>query len=167
METSTIYFYDTPSERVRKEDTYLNNYDITPFTSEIGQSYQSVEHYYQSEKYRDYPSKDEGEAIRLEIINASDAAQSKEIARKYEDEDRANGRNMEHWELWSKRKVDVMRDAIRYKFEQNQEIRKRLKETGDAKLVEDSPVDMFWGGWLPGSLNKLGEVLMEYRSTIQ
>ena len=60
-----------------------------------------------------------------------------------------------------------MRDAIRYKFEQNQEIRKRLKETGDAKLVEDSSVDMFWGGWLPGSLNKLGEVLMEYRSTIQ
>ena len=95
-----------------------------------------------------------------------DSAASKDIARKYEEADKEVGKNKEHWELWSKRKVQVMREAVKYKFDQHEDLRKRLKETGEAKLVEDSQVDMFWGGWLPGSQNKLGEVLMEYRSTI-
>ena len=101
------------------------------------------------------------------MINAVDAATSKEIARKYEDADKEAGRNKEHWELWSKRKVDVMREAVRYKFEQHEGLRKRLRETGTAKLIEDSAVDSFWGGWLPGSQNMLGKVLMEFRDTIQ
>ena len=115
METSIIYFYDTPSERVRAEDTYLNNYEITPFVSDSGQNYLSVEHYYQSEKFQGYP--DNGEKIRIDVINAVDSATSKEIARKYEDADKAEGRHKEHWELWSKRKVDVMREAVKYKFD--------------------------------------------------
>ena len=60
-----------------------------------------------------------------------------------------------------------MRDAVKYKFDQHQDLRQRLKETGSAKLVEDSAVDSFWGGQLPGSENMLGKVLMEYRDTIQ
>jgi predicted NAD-dependent protein-ADP-ribosyltransferase YbiA (DUF1768 family) len=115
MEPTVIYFYDTPSERVRAEDTYLNNYEITPFVSINGVKYLSVEHYYQSEKYLGYP--DDGEKIKLDVIKAVDAATSKEIARKYEDADKAAGRNKEHWELWSQRKVDVMRDAVKYKFD--------------------------------------------------
>jgi predicted NAD-dependent protein-ADP-ribosyltransferase YbiA (DUF1768 family) len=115
MEALVIYFYDTVSERVRAEDTYLNNYEITPFVSGDGVRYLSIEHYYQSEKYQGYP--DDGEKIRLEVINAVDAATSKEIARKYEDADKAADRNKEHWELWSNRKVDVMREAVKYKFE--------------------------------------------------
>lgn len=115
MEPAVIYFYDTTSERVRAEDTYLNNYEITPFVSSNGVKYLSVEHYYQSEKYLGYP--DDGEKIKLDVINAVDAANSKEIARKYEDADKAAGRNKEHWQLWSQRKVDVMRDAVKYKFD--------------------------------------------------
>jgi hypothetical protein len=36
-------------------------------------------------------------------------------------------------------------------------------DTGDKKLVEDSDVDMYWGGSLPGSKNVLGEMLMGIR----
>jgi predicted NAD-dependent protein-ADP-ribosyltransferase YbiA (DUF1768 family) len=36
-------------------------------------------------------------------------------------------------------------------------------ETGDAKIVEDSPTDKFWGGAIEGSKNMLGNLLMEYR----
>lgn len=58
-----------------------------------------------------------------------------------------------------------MRKALRAKFDQNEEMRKRLIETGTAKLVEDSPVDRFWGGAIEGSINMLGKLLMELRES--
>jgi predicted NAD-dependent protein-ADP-ribosyltransferase YbiA (DUF1768 family) len=43
----------------------------------------------------------------------------------------------------------------------------KLIETGDAKLVEDSDVDKYWGGWLEGSENMLGKLLMELRDKLK
>ena len=34
-------------------------------------------------------------------------------------------------------------------------------------MIEDSPVDMFWGGALPGSKNYLGKLLMKLRDEIR
>lgn len=59
-----------------------------------------------------------------------------------------------------------MRIAVRLKFDQNPDLKEKLRATGTAKLVEDSPVDMFWGGALPGSRNMYGEILMEYRNSL-
>ena len=53
----------------------------------------------------------------MSIINAPDAAASKTLARLYEDEDKKEGKNAEHWHGWSQRKDQVMREAIRYKFD--------------------------------------------------
>ncbi len=39
----------------------------------------------------------------------------------------------------------------------------KLLELKDCILIEDSKTDMFWGGYLDGSQNWLGKVLMEYR----
>jgi ribA/ribD-fused uncharacterized protein len=58
-----------------------------------------------------------------------------------------------------------MRKALRAKFDQNEEMRKRLIETGTATLVEDSPEDRFWGGAIEGSMNMLGKLLMELRES--
>ena len=53
--------------------------------------------------------------------------------------------------------------GIHFKFEQNPDLLAKLLATGDAKLVEDSDVDMYWGGSLPGSKNVLGKMLMQFR----
>jgi ribA/ribD-fused uncharacterized protein len=96
---------------------------------------------------------------------AEDADRCKKLARRYEDADKAAGVQGGHWHEWSMRKVEVMRRAIRAKFDQNEEMRKRLIETGTAKLVEDSSEDKFWGGAIEGSMNMLGKLLMELRES--
>ena len=85
-----IFFYDETSGRVLPEDRCLNNYEPSLFISE-GDAYRSVEHYYQSEKYRGYT--EDGEAKRLEVMAAEDADKCKKVARKYEDADKEAGLN--------------------------------------------------------------------------
>jgi len=46
---------------------------------------------------------------------------------------------------WEQAKDDVMRTAVRRKFETHAERRERLLATGDEELVEDSPNDYYWG----------------------
>lgn len=62
--------------------------------------------------------------------------------------------------------MDVMREAIKHKFDQNPYLKEKLLSTGDAELIEDSPEDMFWGGALEGSKNTLGGLLMELRDQL-
>ena len=49
------------------------------------------------------------------------------------------------------------------KFSQNVDLLKRLLETGEKRLVEESYKDPYWGGMLPDSKNKLGDFLVELR----
>ena len=65
---------------------------------------------------------------------------------------------------WDKVKLDIMRKALKAKFEAHLFLRKMLIETGDAILVEDSARDNFWGIGKDGKGNNyLGLLLMEYR----
>ena len=65
---------------------------------------------------------------------------------------------------WQQVRVDVMRRAVRRKFEFNPEIRSVLCSTGEALLVEDSPTDNFWGRGTDGQgQNMLGKILMDVR----
>jgi predicted NAD-dependent protein-ADP-ribosyltransferase YbiA (DUF1768 family) len=56
-----------------------------------------------------------------------------------------------------------MKRALVYKFSQNRDLLERLMLTGDKKLVERSLRDLYWGGYLPNSKNKLGDFLMQVR----
>jgi predicted NAD-dependent protein-ADP-ribosyltransferase YbiA (DUF1768 family) len=56
-----------------------------------------------------------------------------------------------------------MKKGLIYKFSQHPDLLKRLIETGKCKIVEASNKDPYWGGILPGSLNKLGNLLCELR----
>jgi len=60
-----------------------------------------------------------------------------------------------------------MRRALVFKFDQNRHLIDELLKTGNAKLVERSERDAYWGGFLPNSLNKLGNFLMELRENIK
>lgn len=63
---------------------------------------------------------------------------------------------------FDKIKVDVMRHALKRKFE-DWGLRQKLLDTGDAILHEDSPTDMFWG---KKGKDMLGKLLMELREQI-
>lgn len=60
-----------------------------------------------------------------------------------------------------------MRDALWFKFRNNDNLKKMLLGTGDAVLVEDSPIDDYWGiGENGDGQNMLGKLLMELRSKL-
>ncbi len=68
---------------------------------------------------------------------------------------------------WESVKVEVMRQAIRAKFTQHDELRTILLATGDAKIVEHTENDAYWGDGGDGSgRNVLGRILMEVRAEL-
>jgi ribA/ribD-fused uncharacterized protein len=144
MERNTLFFYDQPSQRVRPENVFLNNFFESPFVLH-GKEFKTVEHFYQSSKFS-------GEYYE-NIRKTSTPDEAKKLARKLPF-------NLQEWE---ERKDQVMKEGLFAKFEQNPELKKRLIETGNSRLVEDSPRDAYWGGVVEGSCNRLGQMLEELR----
>jgi len=68
---------------------------------------------------------------------------------------------------WDEVKVSVMRRLIRTKADQHEYVRRKLLDTGDRVLVENSWRDGFWG-WGPDERgqNILGELWMELRAEL-
>lgn len=49
---------------------------------------------------------------------------------------------------WDEVKVSIMKRLLREKFDtEHPRLREKLLETGNLKLVENSPRDWFWGYW--------------------
>lgn len=78
------------------------------------------------------------------------------------------------WDIrsdWSKIKFDRMRDVLRAKFSQHEDLRDLLLLTGDARLVEsatvDNPVNRTWGEVKGVGKNMLGKLLMEVRDELR
>lgn len=69
---------------------------------------------------------------------------------------------------WDQVKEGVMWRAVLCKFQTHAEIREILLGTGDEVLIEDSPVDYYWGCGADGSgKNRLGMILMEIRAVLR
>ena len=85
---------------------------------------------YQKAKY----FKDED--IARQILAIEDVAQIKKLGRQ------VSGYNENYWN--GIRQIVVYR-GLRAKFTQNQELKERLKDTGDALLVECAVKDKIWG----------------------
>ena len=62
----------------------------------------------------------------------------------------------------------IMEELLRLKLEQNPYVKKKLLETKDYLIVEDSPKDSYWG-WGPkrDGENKLGKLWMKLREEIK
>ena len=60
-------------------------------------------------------------------------------------------------EDWDDVKISIMEELLRLKIEQNPYVKKKLLQTEDYMIVEDSPKDDFWG-WGPNrnGQNNLG-----------
>jgi ribA/ribD-fused uncharacterized protein len=69
---------------------------------------------------------------------------------------------------WEQVKDDVMGKAVLSKFRTHANIRETLLSTGNKVLIENSPIDYYWGCGQEGSgKNKLGQILMEVREILR
>ena len=68
---------------------------------------------------------------------------------------------------WDQIKRDIMKECCLAKFLQHPDLRKQLMGTGTEELIEDSPIDWYWGCGKDGTgQNVLGQVLMEIRTQL-
>jgi N-glycosidase YbiA len=143
----TIYFYNT-----KDEYGCFSNFSAHGFELD-GLYWSTSEHYFQAQKFvttdGDYSSK-----IRL----VKTPKQAAEMGR-----DRSYPLRSD----WEQVKDDIMLKAVLKKFQTHQDIREILLSTGDDLLVENSPIDYYWGCGKDGSgKNKLGLILMAVRTML-
>lgn len=121
-----------------------------------GREYPTAEHAYQAGKARK-------ESVREWILSAPSPALVAMAAH-----------GLYTWDIvpeWSQIKFDRMRQVLRAKFTQHEDLRKLLLSTGDALLVEaartDNAVNRVWGQVNGKGQNMLGILLMEVRTELR
>ena len=116
-----------------------------------GKVWPTAEHYFQAQKFA---GSEHEEAIRKQkspMIAARMGRDRKKPLRRD----------------WESVKDEIMRAAVRAKFQQHEELRKILLETGERKIVERTENDSYWGDGGDGSgKNMLGQILMEIRGEL-
>jgi hypothetical protein len=69
---------------------------------------------------------------------------------------------------WEQVKDDMMRKVVLQKFTIHADIREILLSTGSEVLVENSPIDYYWGcGKDRSGKNRLGQILVEVREILR
>lgn len=142
-ERATIAFYGT-----RDEYGFLSNFYRARITLDE-RVWPTSEHYFQGQKFAGTPYE---EAIR----RAPTPRVAATLGRDRRQPLRAD---------WEAVKEEVMLTALRAKFLQNPDLRARLLATGDARLVEHTANDRYWGDGGDGhGQNRLGALLERVRA---
>lgn len=139
-----IYFYS------QREEPYgcFSNFSPHGFEAE-GHYWPTSEHYFQAQKFV-------GTSHAGDVRLAHSPKHAAEIGR-----DRHRPLRSD----WAAVKDDVMRYAVRRKFETHPAIRAVLLGTGDAELIEATSGDYYWGCGTNGTgQNRLGQILVEVRT---
>lgn len=117
-----------------------------------GQYYETNEHFFQSKKF-------EGTAHETAVAAAPGPGTAQRWGK-----DRSRPLRSD----WEQVKHDVMLTGLRAKFTQNPQLLKLLLSTSSEELIEDSPVDYYWGCGKSGSgKNMLGKLLMQLREQLR
>ncbi|WP_342378103.1 NADAR family protein [Myxococcus stipitatus] len=144
--TPVIHFYS-----VTDDHGWCSNFAPYPIKL-AGRMWPTSEHYFQARKFEDPTAQ---EAIRQ--------ARTPMLAARM-----GRDRKLKLRRDWDSIKVSVMREAVRAKFSQHEDLTRLLLETGDAKLVEHTDQDDYWGDGGDGSgKNMLGRILMEIREELR
>ncbi|XP_057963282.1 riboflavin biosynthesis protein PYRR, chloroplastic [Malania oleifera] len=159
-ESSIIFFYKT-------WDPYGAFSNFSPHPIQMPdkngdyQTWLSVEHYYQAQKFVR-----ENDPVTHDCIEEIKSARSPEEAARI-------GRTIQKQcpdlvrSDWEGIKIDIMYRALKCKFSIYPHLNSMLLSTAGSVLVEASPHDLFWGGGREGEgLNYLGRLLMQLRSEI-
>jgi hypothetical protein len=142
----TIYFYN-----IREQYGCFSNFSPHGFV--LDELYWSTsEHYFQAQKFIGTPYL---EKLRL-VKTPKEAANM------------GRQRTLPLRPDWEDVKDNIMRKAVFSKFSTNKDIQEILLSTGNEELVENSPIDYYWGCGADGSgKNMLGIVLMEVRQQLK
>ena len=140
----TIYFY-TPIF-----------YALDNFSAHVveiwGKKFPTSEHAYQWKKFEK-----SNPIIAEKIFNATSPSEVKKISDTYKSET-----SPEFYDL----KVALMEEILRAKVDQHDKVRNILKESGTKTIVENSPIDNFWGCGPDGNgENVLGKIWMKIRDS--
>lgn len=115
-----------------------------------GRIWKTSEHAYQAAKSLD-------EVDRILVHTCDTPGQAKRM-----------GRKITLRPDWKQVKLNIMREIIIAKFEQNDDLCQKLIDTGEQELVEGNTWgDTFWGVCRGRGQNHLGKILMAYRSIAQ
>ncbi|HEY9851339.1 MAG TPA: NADAR domain-containing protein [Leptolyngbyaceae cyanobacterium] len=141
-----IYFYT-----INEKYGCFSNFSPHGFELD-GVYWPTSEHYFQAQKFTGTPH---AEQIRL-VKKPKDAAKM--------GRDRSRPLRPD----WEQVKDEVMKKAVLRKFETHTDIREILLSTSDELIVENSPIDYYWGCGADGSgKNMLGQILMEVREILR
>lgn len=144
--TRTIHFYS-----VNDEYGVFSNFALYPITLR-GKRWPTSEHFFQAQKFADARDQEEIRKVSSPVI----------AARMGRDRKRKLRRD------WERVKIGIMREAVEAKFRQHDELRVILLSTDDARLVEHTDNDDFWGDGGDGSgRNELGRLLMAVRDALR
>ena len=121
--TNVVNFYSTGDEFGE-----FSNFAAYPIALD-GERWPTSEHYFQAQKFDD-------ESYRQQIRKANSPMIAARLGRSRKQKLRRD---------WESVKVGVMRAAVMAKFTQHEELRALLLSTGDAKLVEHTENDDYWG----------------------
>ncbi len=127
--------------------------NISPHPIEVdGKRWPTSEHYFQAQKFEDVVHTEEIRKTKSPMIAARMGRDRKKPIRRD----------------WQSVKVALMRKAVLAKFTQHDDIRQTLFATGDAKIVEHTENDSYWGDGGDGSgKNMLGQILMQVREELK
>lgn len=139
----TIKFYKT-----KDKYGYLNNFYLAKMFI-YDKYWDTVEHAYQAQKASDPIEYDS-------ILNAKTPREARNL-----------GQKVKMRPDWDHVKYDIMKECVLAKFSQHQDLKEKLLATGNEDIVEDSPIDYYWGCGADGSgKNMLGKILMQVRTEI-
>ncbi len=134
---------------------------FSPYTAHAieinGVLYPTVEHAYQCARYTD-------KNIIDEIIKATSPVKAWQTSTKYKHLQIPEFKNDEY-------KLNIMKNLMRLKMEQHDEVRQALIDSGDLQIVKHivtyPPGDGFWDDGTDGrGLNHIGKMWMEIRKTL-
>ena len=146
MNKETIRFYSVSGEYGE-----FSNFAAYPIVLKK-KRWPTSEHCFQAQKFTD---KAYQEKVRQ--------AKSPEIAARL-----GRNRKQKSRRGWESAKVSVMREALEAKFTQHSELKALLLSTEDAKLVEHTANDNYWGDGGSGSgKNMLGQLLVKVREKLR
>ncbi len=141
-----IHFYSVTAE-------YGELSNFAPYPIKLnGKRWPTSEHFFQAQKFANASDQEEIRRTSSPMI----------AARMGRDRKRKLRRD------WESVKLGVMREAVEAKFRQHDDLRALLLATGEAKLIEHTENDDFWGDGGDGSgRNELGRVLMAVRERLR
>lgn len=145
MKNESIKFYS-----VNDEFGEFSNFALYPIVID-GETWKTSEHYFQAQKFED-------KTYRKKVANAKTPMLSATLGRDRKQKIRRD---------WESAKDNVMKKAVLAKFSQHDELKALLLSTGDAKIIEHTENDDYWGDGGDGKgKNKLGQILMEVRAEL-